>query len=59
MDNKKTCDSCGDASCSAKAKNQGENDQDFADRRRLQARLCRIQHKIVVLSGKEIGRAHV
>ncbi len=60
MDNKKTCDSCGDASCSAKAKNQGENDQDFADRRRLQARLCRIQHKIVVLSGKGgVGKSTV
>ncbi len=60
MENKKTCDSCGDSSCSAKSKRQGEKDQDHADRRRLQARLCRIQHKIVVLSGKGgVGKSTV
>ena len=60
MENKKTCDSCGDSSCSAKKKQQGESDQDYADRRRLQARLCRIQHKIVVLSGKGgVGKSTV
>jgi len=60
VENKKTCDSCGDASCSAKNKKQEENDQDYADRQRLQARLCRIQHKIVVLSGKGgVGKSTV
>ncbi len=60
MENKKTCDSCGDSSCSAKKKQQGESGQDYADRRRLQARLCRIQHKIVVLSGKGgVGKSTV
>lgn len=60
MESKKTCDSCGDSSCSAKSKKQGEKDQDYADRQRLQARLCRIQHKIVVLSGKGgVGKSTV
>ncbi len=60
MESKKTCDSCGDSSCSAHKKQQGESDQDYADRRRLQARLCRIQHKIVVLSGKGgVGKSTV
>jgi Mrp family chromosome partitioning ATPase len=60
VESKKTCDSCGDSSCSAKSKKQGEKDQDYVDRRRLQARLCRIQHKIVVLSGKGgVGKSTV
>ncbi len=60
MENKKTCDSCGDSSCSAKNKKQDESDQDYADRQRLQARLCRIGHKIVVLSGKGgVGKSTV
>lgn len=48
----KTCDSCGVASCSAKNRRENESSQEFSDRSKLQARLCRIKHKIVVLSGK-------
>ncbi|MEN6468871.1 MAG: P-loop NTPase, partial [Smithella sp.] len=60
MESKKTCDSCGDSSCSTKTKQQGESDKDYADRQRLGARLCRIQHKIVVLSGKGgVGKSTV
>lgn len=60
MENTKTCDSCGDSNCSAKNQKQDENEQDYADRRRLQARLCRINHKIVVLSGKGgVGKSTV
>ncbi len=60
MENKKTCSSCTDSSCSAKAKQQGESDTDFADRQRLHARLCRIGHKIAVLSGKGgVGKSTV
>ncbi len=60
MTEKKTCDSCGDSSCSAKNKKRNESDQDYADRQRLQARLCRIRHKIVVLSGKGgVGKSTV
>lgn len=60
MENNKTCDSCGDASCSATNQRQNESKEDYADRRRLEARLCRIQHKIVVLSGKGgVGKSTV
>lgn len=60
MESKKTCDSCGDSSCSAKNQRQNESKEDYADRRRLGARLCRIQHKIVVLSGKGgVGKSTV
>ena len=60
MEDKKTCDSCGEESCSAKKQGKNENQEEYADRRRLQARLCRIQHKIVVLSGKGgVGKSTV
>ncbi|MEQ8213360.1 MAG: P-loop NTPase [Smithellaceae bacterium] len=54
------CDSCGDTSCSAAKRREGENRKDFLDRCRLQARLCRIKHKIVILSGKGgVGKSMV
>ena len=57
---KKSCASCDDASCSAKNQSQNESKEAYADRRRLQARLCRINHKIVVLSGKGgVGKSTV
>ncbi len=55
-----SCGTCTDASCSAKRRNQGESDADFADRQKLEQRLCRIRHKIVVLSGKGgVGKSTV
>ncbi|HPC85775.1 MAG TPA: Mrp/NBP35 family ATP-binding protein [Smithellaceae bacterium] len=60
MEDKKTCDSCSEESCSAKKQGKNENQEEYADRRRLQARLCRIRHKIVVLSGKGgVGKSTV
>ncbi len=57
---KKTCDTCGDATCSAAKKRKEESPEEFADRRKLQSRLCRIKHKIVVLSGKGgVGKSTV
>ncbi len=47
-----SCDSCSSSSCSAPDQQQGESPQQFEERRRLASRLCRIKHKIVVLSGK-------
>jgi len=52
LEEKKTCDTCGDSSCAAKTKKKEETTEEYADRRKLQATLCRIQKKIVVLSGK-------
>ena len=57
---KSTCGTCGDTDCSASNRKKGESDEDFEDRRKLQARLCRIRHKIVVLSGKGgVGKSTV
>jgi Mrp family chromosome partitioning ATPase len=54
------CDSCASSSCSAANKKLTETDQEFEDRRRLASRLCRIKHKIVVLSGKGgVGKSTV
>jgi ATP-binding protein involved in chromosome partitioning len=54
------CDSCSSSSCSATDKHQGENQQQFEERRRLSSRLCRIKHKIIVLSGKGgVGKSTV
>jgi Mrp family chromosome partitioning ATPase len=56
----KTCDTCGDSSCSAANQKKDESPEEYADRRKLQARLCRINHKIVVLSGKGgVGKSTV
>jgi Mrp family chromosome partitioning ATPase/predicted Fe-Mo cluster-binding NifX family protein len=54
------CDSCGDSGCSAAHRQSGESDKEFEERRQLQARLCRIRHKLVVLSGKGgVGKSTV
>jgi len=60
VENKKTCDTCSDSSCSAKERKKDETPEEFASRQRLQANLCRIQKKIVVLSGKGgVGKSTV
>lgn len=46
------CDACHDMTCSAAHAREGEDDRAFAERRELQSRLCRIRHKILVMSGK-------
>jgi Mrp family chromosome partitioning ATPase len=54
------CDTCGEKNCTAAKRKKDESDKDFEDRRRLQSRLCRIRHKIVVLSGKGgVGKSTV
>ena len=59
-DNTSRCDACSDSSCSALQPHQSEGDREFQDRRKLQSRLCRIQHKIVVMSGKGgVGKSTV
>lgn len=55
-----TCDACNQNDCSATRRHADENEADFQDRRKLQSRLCRIQHKVVVLSGKGgVGKSTV
>lgn len=57
---KTACDSCGKKSCSATQRQDHESEDEFAERRTLQSRLCHIRHKIVVLSGKGgVGKSTV
>ncbi len=51
-EDRSTCDTCDQKDCSAAARKQGESEQDFKDRWQLESRLCRIKHRVVVLSGK-------
>jgi NifU-like protein involved in Fe-S cluster formation len=46
------CDTCGDKDCSASERRKDESEEQFKERRQLQSRLCRIRHKVMVLSGK-------
>ena len=57
---KTPCDTCDKKNCSAAKRNPGENDDEFENRRKLQSRLCRIRHKIIILSGKGgVGKSTV
>ncbi|MGI5865124.1 MAG: P-loop NTPase [Myxococcales bacterium] len=54
------CASCTASACSAKAPKEGESSQAFEERQRLARRLCRIKHKVLVLSGKGgVGKSTV
>ena len=55
-----SCSTCGKKDCSASQRKKDESPEEFEDRRKLQSRLCRIRHKIVVLSGKGgVGKSTV
>ena len=59
-ENENTCESCSDTGCVVKEQKKDESPEEDADRRRLQATLCRIKHKIIVLSGKGgVGKSTV
>ncbi len=59
-DDKLSCESCSTETCSAKAKTQGETDKDFKERQELARRMCRIKHKLFVISGKGgVGKSSV
>jgi len=54
------CASCSDKDCAAAARRKDETDEEFKDRQLLASRLCRIRHKVVVLSGKGgVGKSTV
>ncbi|RJP65045.1 MAG: ATP-binding protein [Candidatus Abyssobacteria bacterium SURF_17] len=56
----KSCGSCGESDCSAKKQAPDESTQDFLDRQALHRRMCQVQHKILVLSGKGgVGKSTV
>jgi ATP-binding protein involved in chromosome partitioning len=57
-DNK--CETCKDSECSAHEKRHGEREERFLERQLLLSRMCQIQHKILVLSGKGgVGKSTV
>jgi len=59
-DGKGICDTCEETDCSASKRKKDESEEEFEDRRKLQSRLCRIRHKVVVLSGKGgVGKSTV
>jgi ATP-binding protein involved in chromosome partitioning len=54
------CKTCNSQTCSAKQPRQGESPEDFLERQALAERLCRIRHKLLVLSGKGgVGKSTV
>ena len=54
------CKACGDDKCSARQQRPGESDEELAERQALLSRMCRIEHKIIVLSGKGgVGKSTV
>ena len=56
----KSCSSCDSNTCSAKQRSQDESDEQFAERQELERRLCCIQNKLLVLSGKGgVGKSTV
>ncbi len=60
MTNENPCSDCNDPRCPDRERRPGESEEDFQDRQRLRARMCRIRHKVVVLSGKGgVGKSTV
>jgi len=60
MTTDKTCKTCDDPQCSAQEKRPGEREEEFIERQALLSRMCQIQHKILVLSGKGgVGKSTV
>ena len=54
------CQSCSQGDCSATRRKPDESEADFRDRQKLESRLCRIRHKVIVLSGKGgVGKSTV
>ena len=56
----KSCENCDDSQCSAQAKGPDERQESYLERQVLLSRMCRIKHKIMVLSGKGgVGKSTV
>jgi Mrp family chromosome partitioning ATPase len=60
MTTEKSCKTCDESQCSAQTKRPDEREEEFRERQMLQSRMCRIRHKIMVLSGKGgVGKSTV
>jgi Mrp family chromosome partitioning ATPase len=56
----KSCDSCDSGTCSAKERRKDETAEAFLERQALARRMCQIEHKVLVLSGKGgVGKSTV
>lgn len=54
------CGSCQQSSCSAQKMRSDENSEEFKERQALLRKLCRIKHKLIVMSGKGgVGKSTV
>jgi ATP-binding protein involved in chromosome partitioning len=54
------CGECPRGDCGAKTRREDESERDFEERQAIQRRLCRIRHKVIVLSGKGgVGKSTV
>ncbi len=54
------CGECSDAQCSSKQRRPEESEQEFHERQVLTQRMCRIRHKLLVMSGKGgVGKSTV
>jgi Mrp family chromosome partitioning ATPase len=54
------CEGCASKTCAAAGRREGEGEEAFRERQALAARLCRIRHKVLVLSGKGgVGKSSV
>jgi Mrp family chromosome partitioning ATPase len=55
-----TCSNCDEVACAAKGRKPGESDQDFAERQAIARRMCHVNNKILILSGKGgVGKSTV
>jgi len=60
MAKEQTCSTCSDQSCKAKEQQAGESDKDFMERQKMAMRMCKIKHKVIVMSGKGgVGKSTV
>ena len=59
-DTAKSCETCESSSCTSRNRLEGETDQQYRERTELVQRLCKIRHKVLVLSGKGgVGKSTV
>jgi len=60
MTSNKASQTRGDSQCPAQERRPGESDEKCLDRQALLSRMCRIKHKVMVLSGKGgVGKSTV
>lgn len=52
MSEEKDCATCNVDSCWAKKQKNGESEQQLRERQSIASRMCRIKHKVIVMSGK-------